>query len=161
MLARVEAIVTQLVFEHALRMRMKAEVTTESAPQSKATTAAATPDTASVAESSTTANDNGSAEGDSSAGKGKQKASEHATDATRVVGKEGEQKPQEDKGKNVAGKINNLISSDLASIGMGREFLILRTWDSVALRRSLTDGLVLAQWLSCPSRSSSACGSFT
>lgn len=138
MLARVEAIVTQLVFEHALRMRMKAEVTTDSAPQSKSTTAAATPDTASVAESSTTAHDNGSAEGDSSAGKGKQKASEHAADATRATGKEGEQKPQEDKGKNVAGKINNLISSDLASIGMGREFLILRTWDPVALRRSLT-----------------------
>ena len=127
MLARVEAIVTQLVFEHALRMRMKAEVTTDSAPQSKATTAAATPDTASVAESSTTALDNGSAEGDSSAGKGKQKASGQAKDASQAVGKGVEQKPQEDKAKNVAGKINNLISSDLASISMGREFLILRT----------------------------------
>ncbi|EPS98690.1 hypothetical protein FOMPIDRAFT_1037403 [Fomitopsis schrenkii] len=125
-LARVEAIITELVFEHALRMRMKAEVT-DSAPQSNATTAAATPDSASVAESSTTAQNEGSADSEatSSAGKGKQKISEQATDASRVIGKEAESKPQEDKAKNVAGKINNLISSDLASIGQGRESLEL------------------------------------
>lgn len=130
MLARVEAIITELVFEHALRMRMKAEVT-DSAPQSNATTAAATPDSASVAESSTTAQNEGSADSEatSSAGKGKQKISEQATDASRVIGKEAESKPQEDKAKNVAGKINNLISSDLASIGQGRESLELGTWD--------------------------------
>ena len=157
-LARVEAIVTQLVFEHALRMRTKAEVTADSAPQSKVTTAATTPDSASVAESSTTAQDNGSAGGASSTGKGKQKDSEQATAVSQAAGKDGKQKQQEDKSKNVAGKINNLISSDLASIGMGREFLILRAWDHVALRYffELTD---TAQLSNCQLRLCSACGS--
>ena len=62
-LVRIEALVTQLVFEHALRMRVKAETGTSA--------------------------------------------------------------PNGDKreGKNVQGKINNLITSDLAAIGFGREIL--------------------------------------
>ncbi|KZT67088.1 P-loop containing nucleoside triphosphate hydrolase protein [Daedalea quercina L-15889] len=129
-LTRVEAIITQLVFEHALRMRMKADVS-DAPNQSGDTTAAGTPDTASVAESSITAQtaqDNGNA----STGRGKQKQTSQAdpapsqgADANKVVGKD--EKPQDEgkKGQNVVGKINNLISSDLASIGMGREFLTL------------------------------------
>lgn len=116
-------------------MRMKAEIE-ESAPQSNATTAAASPDSASVAESSTTANTGAENDesADSPAGKGKQRASGQATDASRVFVKENESKPQEDKAKNVAGRINNLISSDLASIGMGRDLLELGTEDLLALK---------------------------
>lgn len=59
-LVRIEALVTQLVFEHALRMRVKAET-------------------------------GGSA--------------------------------HNEEGQNVQGKVNNLITSDLAAIGFGREIL--------------------------------------
>lgn len=62
-LVRIEALVTQLVFEHALRMRVKAETGTSPADGKAA------------------------------------------------------------EGRNVQGKINNLITSDLAAIGFGREIL--------------------------------------
>ena len=62
-LVRIEALVTQLVFEHALRMRVKAETGAPAA--------------------------NGEAR----------------------------------EGRNVQGKVNNLITSDLAAIGFGREIL--------------------------------------
>lgn len=115
---------------------MKADVTDDAA-QSGDTTLAGTPETASVAESSTTAQEqgasasNGSGDGDnaSSAGKGKQKAAAQDAGKAKVVGREEKPKPadEEKKGKNVVGKINNLISSDLNSLGMGREFLMIRT----------------------------------
>ena len=115
---------------------MKADVTDDSA-QSGDTTLAGTPETASVAESSATVQEqsagaetggsNGN-ESSSSVGKGKQKAVAHDAGKTKVVGREEKPKPadEEKKGKNVVGKINNLISSDLNSIGMGREFLMIR-----------------------------------
>ncbi|TFY68446.1 hypothetical protein EVJ58_g1015 [Rhodofomes roseus] len=119
LLTRVEAIITQLVFEHALRMRMKADTSDESAKSEGDTTVAGTPDTAYVAGSSaTTAQENGNDnDSDSSAGKGKQKSTTTAQTA----------KPKDDekKGKNVVGKINNLISSDLASLGNGRNFVMI------------------------------------
>ncbi|KAH9907116.1 ABC transporter type 1, transmembrane domain-containing protein [Fomitopsis serialis] len=137
-LTQVEAIITQVVFEHALRMRMKADVSQDPAESEGDTTVAGTPDTASDAESSATAptaQENGNdSEGDSAAGKGKQKSTTQTVpvaaqnaDANRVVGREEKAKPADDdkKGKNVVGKINNLISSDLTSLAWGREFLTL------------------------------------
>ncbi|KAI0725238.1 hypothetical protein C8Q72DRAFT_853404 [Fomitopsis betulina] len=135
LLTRVEAILTQLVFEHALRIRMKVDVSDDVA-QSGDTTLAGTPESASVAESSATAQEQGagsedgsSDESTSAVGKGKQTAATGAPDAgkAKVIGREEKPKPAEEekKGKNVVGKINNLISSDLNSIGMGREFLMI------------------------------------
>ncbi|EPT00314.1 hypothetical protein FOMPIDRAFT_1023884 [Fomitopsis schrenkii] len=134
LLTRVEAIITQLVFEHALRMRMKADVSDDAAQSSGDTTLAGTPDTASVAGSSAAAQEQGAGsesgsgdEGASAVGKGKQKATPQDAGKAKVVGREEKPKPadEEKKGKNVVGKINNLISSDLNSIGMGREFLMI------------------------------------
>ncbi|KAH9829684.1 uncharacterized protein C8Q71DRAFT_887948 [Rhodofomes roseus] len=135
LLTRVEAIITQLVFEHALRMRIKADASDESAKSEGDTTVAGTPDTASVADSSaTTAQENGNDnDSDSSAGKGKQKSTATAqtvpapAQRPEIVGKEETGKPKDDekKGKNVVGKINNLISSDLASLGNGRDFVVI------------------------------------
>ncbi|KAH9922615.1 uncharacterized protein B0H18DRAFT_1120791 [Fomitopsis serialis] len=121
LLTQVEAIITQLVFEHALRMRIKADASQDPAQSEGDTTVAGTPDTASDAD-------------DTTAGKGKQKSTAQtvpvaaqSADANKIIGREEKAKPADDekKGKNVVGKINNLISSDLASIGMGREFLVL------------------------------------
>lgn len=140
LLTRVEAIITQLVFEHALRMRMKADVSDDAAQSSGDTTLAGTPDTASVAGSSAAAQEQGAGsesgsgdEGASAVGKGKQKATPQDAGKAKVVGREEKPKPadEEKKGKNVVGKINNLISSDLNSIGMGREFLMIRMYPPV------------------------------
>lgn len=116
---------------------MKVDVSDDVA-QSGDTTLAGTPESASVAESSATAQEQGagsedgsSDESTSAVGKGKQTAATGAPDAgkAKVIGREEKPKPAEEekKGKNVVGKINNLISSDLNSIGMGREFLMIRT----------------------------------
>ena len=50
MLVRTESIITQLVFDHALRIRMKSDVSSDTPASSRATTAAHTPDNASIAE---------------------------------------------------------------------------------------------------------------
>ncbi|KAH9840299.1 uncharacterized protein C8Q71DRAFT_703286 [Rhodofomes roseus] len=136
LLTRVEAIITQLVFEHALRMRMKADISDDVGNSEGNITASGTLDTAYDSESSATAaqeigSDNDS---DSSAGKGKQKSTTAQTmplpghsENTNKAGVQAKVKRRDDdtEGKNVVGKINNLISSDLASLSLGREFLAI------------------------------------
>ena len=123
-----QAIITELVFEHALRIRMKAETSGNAvAGDGNAPTAVATPDNASRAEGSSDVGDTDdenaahSAEpstatavaADSAKGKGKGKDTESTASA-----KEAAPKPEEKKspGKNLIGRINNLVSSDLTSL---------------------------------------------
>ncbi|KAH8072269.1 hypothetical protein BXZ70DRAFT_1074090 [Cristinia sonorae] len=104
---RLGATINQLVFDHALRIRVKAETRLE--VSSESTTAAATPENASVVEQP------GSPENeDESANKHKQQEpSEAASEAdTRVA-------DEEPSGGNLIGKINNLVTSDAMSIGNG------------------------------------------
>ncbi|KAI0052966.1 hypothetical protein FA95DRAFT_1579668 [Auriscalpium vulgare] len=132
-LVRVEAIITQLVFEHALRIRMKAET------PSRGTSTANTPDNWSEASSSElesetiyepghsvedASNESGddtlrastpSVRSSTAKGKGKAKAPDAKTP-------EPEAEKQE---SNLVGKINNLVSTDLSNITDGRDFLLL------------------------------------
>ena len=131
-IVRVNAIITQLVFEHALRIRVKAE--TSSSP---AATPAATPEGRSEA----TTPDSGSAieinivsEG---AGRGSEGAqSEQSTTlASSLQGKRKGEAPRSDSGKedgdepggssNLVGMMNNLVSTDLENLVDGRDFLPL------------------------------------
>ncbi|KII93466.1 hypothetical protein PLICRDRAFT_35686 [Plicaturopsis crispa FD-325 SS-3] len=122
-LVRAEAIITQLVFEHALRIRMKAE-TPESSSSSPNTPVATTPDSSSIAEGSTedgtgSADDTlrASSSSDASAvNKGKQKSIEAPTPAADA-------KPANTD--NLVGKINNLVSTDLDNIVDARDFLFV------------------------------------
>ena len=137
LLTRIQAIITHLVFEHALRRRMKADVM-DDAGQSGDTTLAGTPETASVAESSATAQEqiaraednNGRGSTSPNAGKGKQKAVPQEASKTKVIGREDKPKPagDEKKGKNVVGKINNLVTTDLNNLSDGRDFLFIGVW---------------------------------
>ena len=131
MLVRCEAIITQLVFDHSLRIRMKAE-TTESPSPSRATTAAQTPDNASIAEPEPEHEEGAS--GSQSSEDGTTGRASTLSGAT-VKGKEPAKKGEEDKEKekkpesagsgNLIGKINNLVTTDLANIIDGRDFLFL------------------------------------
>jgi hypothetical protein len=127
-LVRASAIVTQLVFEHALRIRVKAE--TSSSPR---TTPAVTPE----ALSETTTPDNVSVAdniGPETAG-GSGEENELSTTSLSIKGKQKEEFPtglasdddNEDPGKasNLVGKMNNLVSTDLENIIEGRDFLLL------------------------------------
>lgn len=125
---RVSAIVTQLVFEHALRIRVKAETT--SSPRAtpavtpEAPSETATPDNVSVADNI----------GPETTGRSGEE-NERSTTSLGIKGKQKEEFPaglpsdddNEDSGKasNLVGKMNNLVSTDLENIIEGRDFLLL------------------------------------
>ncbi|OSX63327.1 hypothetical protein POSPLADRAFT_1074001 [Postia placenta MAD-698-R-SB12] len=134
-LVRIEAIMTQLVFEHALRMRVKADVS--DAPMSTGnTTVAGTPDTVSLAESGSAparedvnnSEDDGNlsstntAAGETSSTQRKDKSTVSVQQSQEDSGSS--IKPSEDteyKDQNGAGKVNNLITTDLDAIAGARD----------------------------------------
>ncbi|KAI9431384.1 hypothetical protein H4582DRAFT_2085055 [Lactarius indigo] len=131
-LVRVSAIVTQLAFEHALRIRVKAE--TSSSPS-------ATPDATPNSRGKSTTPDSGSIVevdimSEEAGGSSEETQSEQPTiTAWRIKGKRKEEAPGSDSGmedghkpgdsSNLVGKMNNLVSTDLENLVEGRDFLLL------------------------------------
>jgi len=97
-LVRLEALVTQLLFEHSLRLRFKANESNTSAPSSEE------PSSDSVSEDQTVA------ESETASTKGKDSPNSEQN---------------EDDGKNLVGRLNTLITVDLDNVGSARDFLIL------------------------------------
>ncbi|KAH9019330.1 hypothetical protein EDB83DRAFT_2508434 [Lactarius deliciosus] len=129
---RVTAIVTQLVFEHALRIRVKAETSSSPASTPDATpdarSEASTPDSGSVVEINIVSEEVG--------GSSEETRSEQSTiAASSMKGKRKDAAPGSDSGKedgdepgdssNLVGKMNNLVSTDLENLVDGRDFLLL------------------------------------
>ncbi|CAL1696193.1 unnamed protein product [Somion occarium] len=138
-MVRAQAIITQLVFDHALRIRVKAEVTDYAPASSKTSTAATTPDTASLAES--TPDRQGSPVSSAGDSENETAGSEHSTVAaskakareqglssdisassssTKVPEKSADGSSQSG---NLVGKMTNLVTTDLTNIVEGRDFL--------------------------------------
>ena len=133
---RIQAIFTELVFEHALRIRMKAETSDATdAGKSGENTAIATPDTASQVgdagegESGEGSQAGGGDPGDSATSssstavtpgsaaisvKGKGKATPE--DSSKKAAEQAKQPEDKKEGKNLVGRINNLVTSDLDSL---------------------------------------------
>ncbi|KAF9813950.1 hypothetical protein IEO21_05386 [Rhodonia placenta] len=111
MLVRLEALVTQLVFSHALRMRVKSDVAEMPAPKASA---ASTVAPGGEGTSSAPGVQNSSID----SAKGKQRASSDAP-------KQAQLGTGSQKSKNLVGKINNLITTDLQSLATGRDILRL------------------------------------
>ena len=129
---RVTAITTQLVFEHALRIRVKAETSSSPAATPTATpegrSEATTPDSGSAVEINIGSEDGsgGSEEAQSeqsttaaSSIKGKPKQDASGSDSSHGDGDEA------GSSSNLVGKMNNLISTDLENLVDGRDFLLL------------------------------------
>ena len=139
-LVRVQGIVTSLVFDHALRIRLKAETEKDAA--------SATADTASIAGSgqtkgadspdSTTIADDEEVDDASTTGPSRSATTDTvataSTTATAVAPQpakstDSNEKEAEDKtkskGNDLIGKINNLVTSDLENITDGRDILFL------------------------------------
>ncbi|PPQ97414.1 hypothetical protein CVT26_006798 [Gymnopilus dilepis] len=153
-LVRTEGLITQLVFEHSLRIRLKAE-TSQDKTDAKTTLAdtpalsteqseVTTPDNASEEAANTGAQDQSRAEHTDEASQtstvvASREASTASSQATATApssstakgkGKETLQKTQKDDKKqesdgNLIGKINNLVTTDLGNITDGRDFLLL------------------------------------
>ena len=115
--------ITQLVFEHALRVRMKSESSESSPSPTQPSTRATTPDTASVTENTSGHSPDGTefTEGASTTLVLEVTPSE----ADKASAKGEEKKATVEKGGNLVGKINNLVSTDLNNIVDGRDFLLV------------------------------------
>ncbi|KAF9046093.1 multidrug resistance-associated ABC transporter [Panaeolus papilionaceus] len=115
-LARTQGILTQLIFEHSLRIRLKAETSNSD----KTVTAPTTPDSASVTDagSTTEAEESDDTQSESTAvakGKAKAKDGEAAKAPTPAPAA---------KKDNLVGKINTLVTVDVDTILSAKDFLM-------------------------------------
>ncbi|KIP05211.1 hypothetical protein PHLGIDRAFT_534835 [Phlebiopsis gigantea 11061_1 CR5-6] len=115
-LARTQAIFTSLIFDHALRIRFKAEAPgnsdvgeTPAVRSSSPTDSGADTDTVATADASV-----------SEAATVVAPASEQAKDDKKDTDEKGAE-----KNENLVGKLNNLVTSDLENITEGRDFLFI------------------------------------
>ncbi|KAJ7283175.1 P-loop containing nucleoside triphosphate hydrolase protein [Mycena rebaudengoi] len=133
---RTQAIITLLVFAHSLRIRMRAETTTEKESVSPAVPVVESPETASRAESdaetvetidetqSTTRQENG--ESSSNTDSATLRASTPSTKLAASKDSKEPTKPAVTKAQgSLIGKINNLVTTDLGNIVDGRDLLVL------------------------------------
>ncbi|KAF8171621.1 P-loop containing nucleoside triphosphate hydrolase protein [Mycena galopus ATCC 62051] len=127
-LVRTESIITQLVFAHSLRIRVKAETTStkEDSPavDRPASTVPAGSDTDSTDQTATP--ENGESPAGSEAGSSTVQPSSASikSTATKQTPKPKKQEVKEREGS-LIGKINNMVTTDLGNITDSREFLQL------------------------------------
>ncbi|KAI0782766.1 hypothetical protein C8Q75DRAFT_885975 [Abortiporus biennis] len=107
-IAKGRSIMTQLMFDHALRLRMKAD----------ATEASSSPSTVATEENSET----NSASNDPSTESSADPSSSNATPDDATKKDEDKEAPIKEKG-NISGKINNLITADLSNVVGGADVL--------------------------------------
>ncbi|KAF7306582.1 ATP-binding cassette transporter [Mycena indigotica] len=124
-LVRCEAIITQLVFEHALRIRVKAE-SSEKTPTSGTSTPARSETPSPVEEGSS--GDETATETDALSRDETLQASsasvKSSSSAKKDKGKEAESDAESGK-DNLVGKITNLVTTDLTNITESRDFLFI------------------------------------
>ena len=126
---------TQLVFEHSLRIRLKAEASNEKIEKDNFTVAG-TEDSASVTVTKGTSVDSNSDERASQSSTPISRDSSNNSQSTSngpVKGKDSSTLKSDTKSatkdkketQNLTGKINNLVTTDLGNIGDGRDFLLI------------------------------------
>ena len=126
MMVRAQAMLTQLIFEHSLRIRVKAETGSEGA-SSATGSALESPETLSVADSSAETVQTDASEG-TVVGEAQSQASDNGN------GKKGKNKltPPGKKAKedntskgNLVGRLNNLVTTDTQTVVDGRDFMMV------------------------------------
>ncbi|KAJ7469587.1 hypothetical protein FB451DRAFT_1368560 [Mycena latifolia] len=133
-LVQIEAIITQLVFAHSLRIRTKAETTVaKDSPAARPTVETPPPPsvpaegTDADSTTETDATDNGASitqsEGDSPTAQASSTVSVKST-ASKEPAKPATVEATKSQGS-LVGKINNLVTTDLGNIGDSRDFMVL------------------------------------
>jgi len=113
---RTEGIITQLVFEHSMRIRMKSESTST---QPSAASSTQVSEVQSIVEDSP--NDENDGETAVTVGESETLA-ENGTSSVPSISTLSEEKQEKENG-NLIGKINNLVTTDLDNIVAGRDLL--------------------------------------
>ena len=119
MAIRMEAMLTALIFDHSLRIRVRAEAQTSREEGSQSVTAVATPEAASAAESPVeTASADNSASDDSRTIGTADSASDQAKvmDSPPETSAEGTAPPAHEQLKNLSGRLNTLITVDIDNV---------------------------------------------
>ena len=117
---------TQLVFEHSLRIRLKAEASNEKIKEDNLTVDSNSGERASQSSQASTpisrdsSSDSQSTSNVSVKGKDKEGSSTPKSD-TKSASRD------KKKAQNLIGKINNLVTTDLGNIVDGRDFLMIST----------------------------------
>ncbi|EMD39558.1 hypothetical protein CERSUDRAFT_111873 [Gelatoporia subvermispora B] len=126
-----EAMITSLIFDHSLRIRVKAETDNES-EGSTTSSMTVTPETASVVETEgvesvedTTGNDDETLRANSTGGTSRSVVDKGKTKSSIVPEVERSAAPAQDKLKNLTGKLNNLVTVDLDNVLATCDVLIL------------------------------------
>ena len=134
-LVRTEGLLTQLVFEHSLRIRLKAEVSNEKIEEDNLHVTG-NQDSASVTEGTSVDSNSGERTSQSSRTVSQDSSSDsQSTSNGPVKGKDpstlkSDTKPatkDKKEAQNLIGKINNLVTTDLGNIVDGRDFLMIST----------------------------------
>ncbi|KAF7299693.1 ATP-binding cassette transporter [Mycena chlorophos] len=137
-LVRTESILTQLLLAHSLRIRMKAELD-ENKEKQETTPATPQPEPASASASAPAAGQENvrpaSSEGDetesatvhasSASVKSAKSVGTTTTTTTTAADKKADKKDPKKGPTNIVGRLNNLITSDLASVVDSRDFLVI------------------------------------
>ena len=120
-LALTEGLLTQLVFEHSLRIRFKAEGSKEKSPSTvQSASPIVTPETQSVEGSMPLEGSDTQSDTMASSTKGKAKVDSSATKSAAA-----KDEKKEDKKDNLVGKINTLVTVDLENIVNAKDFLMI------------------------------------
>jgi hypothetical protein len=119
-LALTEGLLTQLVFEHSLRIRFKAEGSKENGPSAIQSTSPiiVTPETQSVEGSTVLDGSDTQSDTTANSAKGKAKADSSASKSVAAA-------KDEKKEDNLVGKINTLVSVDLENVVSAKDFLMV------------------------------------
>ncbi|KAH7929355.1 P-loop containing nucleoside triphosphate hydrolase protein [Leucogyrophana mollusca] len=130
-LVRTEGTITQLVFEHALRIRMKAELPDDSRNSGEPATVSS-PDTPSITQRRTAAQEGPDGSDDemthaSSASDSSSplRMATLKTKDTKSAREDDDNQMPKSSADNLVGKMNNLVTTDLTNIIEGRDFLFL------------------------------------
>ncbi|KAG8697036.1 hypothetical protein FRC09_008111, partial [Ceratobasidium sp. 395] len=144
-IVRAEGMLTQLLFEHSLRIRMVAEVASSGSGAKTPKTATPGAETASVSGETAVEGSEGSAEGGSTSHTAEGSNAQTLVASTSSIAGKGKGKGEDkDKDKkkdeekdsdstNLVGKINNLMSTDLGNITEGRDFLFILLFSPVQI----------------------------
>ena len=150
-IVRTEGLLTQLVFEHSLRIRLKAEVPNETIEEDDLTVID-TPDSASAAEGRAIDYNSESDErmsepsqastavtwDSSSDSRSTPKGKKEKNKSPSAVKSDTKQASKHEKdAQNLIGKINNLVTTDLANIVKGVDFLLIGALQSFRLSSNL------------------------
>ncbi len=126
---RMQVLLTQLVFDHSLRIRLKAEKSSEKAVSESLTSSTISiPERKTTQQPSTTASGSVSG-GDAPSGNGNKQdvgSNSSVKGKSKEEAKEEIKKPTSDA-RNLLGRINNLITSDIITIAESSDFLTFGT----------------------------------